>query len=232
MNLETDVAETVVRIRDDHGNTGEFKLADYPAQYIVDLLDEVCGDIDSVVAELEECRLHPGNCPLQFSGMRRKLLAPYQLSDWPLAFRDGCCEDMLSGLSNEAAIEALVEHWPEMRFGTYIDLNIQHGYYLHLGNGQITQPEGSDSGNLVGVSSNPAVWISNRGDADWWTEEGEEHYVSEGREKFRWICENAVGPWMLSAEYESGKWDGFYMLAVAFLNADDEKAFHARWKAA
>ncbi len=148
-----------------------------------------------------------------------------QISDWPEGYVAELLEVDLYGAMEEEILDALVSEHMGMRFGRHIDLNIQQGFYLHFGDGDLSKAEGSDSGFVVGALGSPSVTVDATGRASWWASEAEPHYVEDGPEKLTWVLANARGPWMLTADYHEGKWDGWYWLVLRFLSDADEAAF-------
>lgn len=151
---------------------------------------------------------------------------PEKLSDWPKEYAERVRENECYDEPDEVLLDILSEHHQAMRFGQYIDLNIQQGFYLRLGNGQITKPQGSDSGYVIGALDHPSITITNNGLLDWWSSDAERHYVADdGVEKLAWAFDKATGPWMLVCEYAHRKGEEWDWLVLRFLSDDDEAAF-------
>ncbi|QCB39221.1 hypothetical protein E5554_16125 [Sphingobium sp. PAMC28499] len=155
------------------------------------------------------------------------LNAPPQISDWPEAYVAELREDELADLSDRTVLARLKRDHGFMRFGRYIDLNVQQGFYLHPGNGVIDKEAGTDSGFVIGALGGLGITVDANGQADWFQSEVEQHYVKDGCAKLSWVLANAKGPWFLTADLEEGRHDDWYWLVLRFLHEGDESAFLA-----
>lgn len=206
-----------------HVDGVNYKLSDYPLSFMADLRARNANDLGELCAELEALAYTPADAPA--------LLEPL-LSDWPSDFVEKFRADECFECGEHEVLDGLMERWPEMRFGRYIDLNIQQGFYLHVGDGKITLPTGSDSGHVIGALADLGVTIDQEGNPGWWASEAEKHYVSDGRAKLSWALEKATGPWLLTADLEEGRHEHWYWLVLRFLSDIDEAAFLAAFKEA
>jgi hypothetical protein len=152
-----------------------------------------------------------------------------KITDWPARFVQEVREsEELWEADDEDVLEALVESHGDMRFGRYIDLNIQQGFYLHPGNGVVDLPEGSDSGYVIGALGDLGVHVHADGEVTWYTAEAEDAYgIEDGKEKLAWALANAKGPWFLTAESATHKYDEWNWLTIRFLSWADDDAFLA-----
>lgn len=151
-----------------------------------------------------------------------------ELSDWPegyvLEAREN--DERLWKATDAQVLKALIRDHSDMRFGSYIDLNIQQGFYLHCGNGVVGKSTGSDSGFVVGALGSPSIDVTATGDVRWFSSDAEEN-IEAPQEKMRWVLANALGPWLLTADFEEGRCDSWYWLTLRFLADADEAAFLA-----
>ena len=151
-----------------------------------------------------------------------------QLSDWPLVYAEWVAENSESPVNDkEELLDLLCQEHEDMRFGQYIDLNLQQGFHLQPGNGLVTKKQGVDSGFVIGALSGLGITIDRNDFLDWSSSEAEQHYVRDGCAKLAWVLGKATGPWFLTADFHEGKRDDWYWLVLRFLSEADEAAFLA-----
>jgi hypothetical protein len=153
---------------------------------------------------------------------------PAQITDWPEGYVEEVRENLIEELADEVCdddlLDHLCDHHEAMRFGQYIDLNIQQGFYVRPGN-NVVDVSGSDSGYVIGALGSPSIDIDNQGNVAWYRSEVEQHYVTDGYGKLEWVLANATGPWFLTADLEEGRGEHWYWLVLRFLSRADDAAF-------
>jgi hypothetical protein len=149
---------------------------------------------------------------------------PAQITDWPEGYVEEVRERFMDELSDDDLLDYLCDNEEPMRFGQYIDLNIQQGFYVRPGNG-VVDVSGSDAGYVIGALGSPSIDIDNDGNVAWYSSEVEQHYVTNGYGKLEWVLANATGPWFLTADMEQGRGDYWYWLVLRFLSRADDVAF-------